>query len=202
MSDLQDLHRQASRALISFAPRILDKLASSECPERMGWHISVLTKAAPRLQTEHYRTQSPGKIAVRRSKRLNRRNSESQIERPVTRTIEAICPFGGRVADLKKSTRIRRPAARTRLPRSGFCRQGRGVSSNSGRPGHDRWRQDRRRGYGGGFVQQRECEPGRVCPALLRDPTKDEPAGRRRAAATMERPQELEHDPEKLALGL
>jgi len=47
MSDLQDLHRQASRALISFAPRILDKLASSECPERMGWHILVLTKAAP-----------------------------------------------------------------------------------------------------------------------------------------------------------
>ena len=102
MSDLQDLHRQASRALISFAPRILDKLASSECPERMGWHISVLTKAAPRLQTEHYRTQSPGKIAVRRSKRLNRRNSKSQIERPVTRTIETICPFGGRVADLKR----------------------------------------------------------------------------------------------------
>jgi hypothetical protein len=53
MSDLQDLHQQASRALISFAPRILDKLASSECPERMGWHISVLTKAAPRLQTEN-----------------------------------------------------------------------------------------------------------------------------------------------------
>ena len=102
MSDLQDLHRQASRALISFAPRILDKLASSECPERMGWHISVLTKAAPWLQTEHYRTQSPGKIAVRRSKRLNRRNSESQIERPVTRAIETICPFGGRVADLKR----------------------------------------------------------------------------------------------------
>ena len=102
MSDLQDLHRQASRALISFAPRILDKLASSECPERMGWHISVLTKAAPRLQTEHYRTQSPGKITVRRSKRLNRRNSESQIERPDTRAIETICPFGGRVADLKR----------------------------------------------------------------------------------------------------
>jgi len=68
----------------------------------MGWHISVLAKAAPWLQAEHYRTQLPGKIAVRRSKRLNRRNSESQIERPVTRAIETICPFGGRVADLKK----------------------------------------------------------------------------------------------------
>jgi hypothetical protein len=202
MSDLQDLHRQASRALISFAPSILDKPASSECPERMGWHISVLTKAAPWLQAEHYRTQSPGKIAVRRSKRLNRRNSESQIERPVTRAIETICPFGGLSQGLKRSTPIHRPAVRRRLPRAGFCRQGRGVSSNSGRPGHDRWRQDRRRCYGGGFVQQRECEPGRVCPALLRDPTKDEPAGRRRAAATMERPQELEHDPEKLALRL
>src|SRR6476469_2772458 len=191
MSDLQDLHRQASRALISFAPSILDKPASSECPERMGWHISVLTKAAPWLQAEHYRTQSPGKIAVRRSKRLNRRNSESQIERPVTRAIETICPFGGLSRGLKRSAPIHRPAARRRLPRAGFCRQGRGVSSNSGRLGHDRWRQDRRRGYGGGFVQQGDCEPGRVCPEILRHPTKDEPAGRRRAAATMERPQEL-----------
>ena len=162
MSDLQDLHRQASRALISFAPSILDKPASSECPERMGWHISVLTKAAPWLQAEHYRTQSPGKIAVRRSKRLNRRNSESQIERPVTRAIETICPFGGLSRGLKRSAPIHRPAARRRLPRAGFCRQGRGVSSNSGRLGHDRWRQDRRRGYGGGFVQQGDCEPGRV----------------------------------------
>jgi len=133
MSDLQDLHRQASRALISFAPSILDKPASSECPERMGWHISVLTKAAPWLQAEHYRTQSPGKIAVRRSKRLNRRNSESQIERPVTRAIETICPFGGLSQGLKRSTPIHRPAVRRRLPRAGFCRQGRGVSSNSGR---------------------------------------------------------------------
>jgi hypothetical protein len=35
MSDLQGLHRLASRALISFAPSILDKMASSECPEYM-----------------------------------------------------------------------------------------------------------------------------------------------------------------------
>jgi hypothetical protein len=115
MSDLQDLHRQASRALISFAPSILDKPASSECPERMGWHISASTKAAPRLQAEHYRTQSLGKSAVRRSKRLNRRNSESQFERPVTRTIETICPFGGRIGDL---TRARQSAG---SPRADAC---------------------------------------------------------------------------------
>jgi hypothetical protein len=131
-----------------------------------------------------------GKIAVRRSKRLNRRNGESQVERPVTRTIKTICPFGGRVGDLR---RVRRSAGQPRadLPRSVFCHQGRGVSSNSRRLRHDRWRQDRSRGYGDGFVQQSEYEPGRVCSELLRHSTKDEPAGRRRAAATMERPQEL-----------
>jgi hypothetical protein len=39
MSDLQGLDRRASRALISFAPSILDKMASSECPQYMELRI-------------------------------------------------------------------------------------------------------------------------------------------------------------------